>query len=232
VSDFSAAERAAVYRVIAARRDVRSQFTPRPVSRDTLLRVLAAAHQAPSVGFSQPWDFVVIENVELRQRIKADFDRQKAVTAELYEGARRALYQGLKLEGILDAPLNLCVTCDRARGGPHVLGRHTALDADLFSVCLAVQNLWLAARAEGLGVGWVSILDHAALARLLELPATVTPVAYLCLGHVERFAPAPDLEAAGWASRDPLNDRIHANRWGSGLVGTRPRADGDGNADG
>lgn len=212
-TDFSVAEREAVYRAISTRRDVRSQFVPRPVPREVLLRVLHAAHQAPSVGFSQPWDFLVIEDRSVRERIKADFDRQNALGGERYVGERRALYQSLKLEGILDAPLNVCVTCDRDRGGPHVLGRNTALDADLFSTCLAVQNLWLAARAEGIGVGWVSILDHTELGRLLGLPSRVVPVAYLCVGYVSRFLPEPELLSAGWASRDPLTCRLHFDRW-------------------
>lgn len=212
--DFSDAERDAVYRVIASRRDVRRQFVPTPVPSAVLRRILAAAHAAPSVGFSQPWDFLVLEDRPQRERVKADFDRQNVAASGHYEGERRTLYRALKLEGILDAPLNLCVTCDRDRGGPNVLGRNSAIDADLFSTCLAVQNLWLAARAEGVGVGWVSILDHAALARLLQLPPNVVPVAYLCVGYVSRFLPEPELETAGWAARDPLADRIHYDRWG------------------
>jgi 5,6-dimethylbenzimidazole synthase len=232
VTDFTDADRAAVYRVIAERRDVRQQFTPRPVPRDLLLKVLGAAHLAPIVGFSQPWDFVVIEDIETLRQVKADFNRQNAIAAELYDDSRSALYRGLKLEGILEAPLNVCVTCDRSRGGPHVLGRNTAIDGDLFSVCLAVQDLWLAARAEGLGVGWVSILDHSALGGLLGLLAGVVPVAYLCVGYVSWFEPVPDLEAAGWASRDNLTSRIHTDRWGGVCgVGTTPRTDGDGPAD-
>jgi 5,6-dimethylbenzimidazole synthase len=213
-NEFSAAERDAVYRAIVTRRDVRSQFVSRPVPQDVLLRVLNAAHHAPSVGFSQPWDFYVIEDRELRGRIKAEFDRQNMTAGERYTGERRALYQSLKLEGILDAPLNVCVTCDRDRGGPHVLGRNSALDADLFSTCLAVQNLWLAARTEGIGVGWVSILDHTELARLLGLPPRVVPVAYLCVGYVSHFLAEPELETAGWATRAPLAGHIHFDRWG------------------
>jgi 5,6-dimethylbenzimidazole synthase len=211
---FSAADRDAVYRVIATRRDVRSQFVPRPVPPDVLRRILTAAHQAPSVGFSQPWDFLVIADRPVRERVKADFDEQNAAAGDRYTGEQRALYRSLKLEGILDAPLNVCVTCDRGRGGPHVLGRNSAVDADLFSTCLAVQNLWLAARAEGVGVGWVSILDHAALARLLGLPPRVVPVAYLCVGYVGEFPAEPELQTAGWATRDPLACRIHYDRWG------------------
>jgi nicotinate-nucleotide--dimethylbenzimidazole phosphoribosyltransferase len=211
---FSDSDRAAVYRAILTRRDVRAQFRPDPVPQEVLLRILNAAHHAPSVGFSQPWDFVVIDSTEQRLAVKAMFERENARAAENYTGERQDLYRSLKLEGILDSPVNLCVTCDRKRAGPHVLGRNTILDADLFSTCLAVENLWLAARTEGLGVGWVSILDPAGLARLLDLPDHVVPLAYLCLGYVTEFLIEPELQARGWHSRLPLRDVIHANRWG------------------
>ena len=201
------------------RRDVRAQFRADPVPQDVLLRVLYAAHHAPSVGFSQPWDFVVIDSTEQRLAVKAMFERENARAAQNYSGERQDLYRSLKLEGILDSPVNLCVACDRKRGGPHVLGRNTVLDADLFSTCLAVENLWLAARTEGLGVGWVSILDPAELARLLELPDHVAPLAYLCLGHVTEFLPEPELQTVGWRDRVPLGDVIHANRWGQSWKG-------------
>jgi 5,6-dimethylbenzimidazole synthase len=210
---FSDAERAAVYRAIHTRRDVRSGFRPDAVPDEVLLRVLAAAHHAPSVGFSQPWDFVVIDHPAVRRSVKAMFDRENDRAAAHHTGRRQALYRSLKLEGILESPLNVCVTCDRRRGGPHVLGRNTVLEADLFSTCLAVENLWLAARAEGLGVGWVSILDHAELAVLLGLPAGVVPVAYLCLGYVRAFLSEPELEQVGWAERVPLHTLLHRNGW-------------------
>ena len=211
---FSDADRAAVYRAILTRRDVRSQFRPDPVPDDVLLRILTAAHHAPSVGFSQPWDFVVIDNCDQRRAVKELFERENARAAGNYTGARRDLYRSLKLEGILDSAVNVCVTCDRKRGGPHVLGRNTVLDADLFSTCLAVENLWLAARVEGLGVGWVSILDPTELSRLLSLPPDVVPLAYLCLGYVTEFLAAPELQAVGWRARLPVAEAIHANQWG------------------
>jgi len=216
---FSEAERAALYRVIRERRDVRSRFLPDPVPPATLVRLLAAAHHAPSVGFMQPWDFILIDDPEVKRAVRANFERENERAARNYEGERAELYRRLKLEGIVESPLNLCVTCDRGRGGPHVLGRHTVLETDLFSVCLAVQNLWLAARAEGVGVGWVSILDHRALASTLALPAEVCPVAYLCLGYVSEFHPRPELEEKGWRARSPLSTLVHANAFG------RPVAD-------
>ena len=214
---FSQAERDAVYRAIFERRDVRSQFRADPLPEEVLLRLLTAAHHAPSVGFMQPWDFIVIDDLELKRAVWALYGQANERAARHYDGDRGALYRQLKLEGILDSPVNLVVTCDRTRGGPHVLGRDSSLDMHLFSTCLAVQNLWLAARAEGVGVGWVSILDEGALARLLELPEGVVPVAYLCLGYVTEFLPEPELQAKGWRQRLPLSDLLHANGWATPL---------------
>lgn len=213
-------QRDGLYRAIHERRDVRSQFLPDPVPPDVLARLLRAAHHAPSVGFMQPWDFIVIDRPATKQAVKALYDHANAEAAGHYDGERAALYRRLKLEGIVDSPINLCITCDRTRGGPHVLGRDTVLDADLFSTCLAVQNLWLAARAEGIGMGWVSILSPAQLADVLGLPEHVVPVAYLCIGYVTEFLPRPELEAAGWRSRLPLDSLVHGNRWGEPLQDT------------
>jgi 5,6-dimethylbenzimidazole synthase len=216
-NSFSSAEREGLYRAIRERRDVRSQFLPDPVPADVLARLLQAAHHAPSVGFMQPWDFIVIESRAVRQAVHAIFERENNKAAENYAGDQAALYKRLKLEGILESPLNLCITCDRTRGGPHVLGRNSILEMDLFSVCLAVQNLWLAARAEGIGVGWVSILDQQELAATLKLPDNVYPVAYLCIGYVSEFLPSPELQAKGWRSRLPLEQLVHGNVWGEAL---------------
>lgn len=212
---FTEAEARGVYRAIAERRDVRGQFRPDPIPRDVLVRLLQAAHQAPSVGFMQPWDFILIEDPATRRRVKELFERTNEAAARLYSDERAALYRSLKLEGILEAPLNLCVTCDRSRGGPHVLGRNSVIDTDLFSSCLAVQNLWLAARAEGIGVGWVSILEPTPLCEILALPPPVVPLAYLCLGYVTEFLPEPELQAKGWRERLPLSGLVHLNHWGN-----------------
>ena len=210
---FPEEERRGVYRAIFERRDVRSQFRPDPVPRPLLARLLAAAHRAPSVGYSQPWDFILIEDLDLRRRVKEMFARENERAALHYEGERADLYRTLKLEGILDAPVNLCVTCHRSRGGPHVLGRNTMLETDLFSTCLAVQNLWLAARAEGIGIGWVSIVDPAELGRTLDLPEEVYPLAYLCVGFVSEFLPQPELQRRGWRARLPLDTLVHHDGW-------------------
>ena len=214
---FSAEEKRGLYRAIFERRDVRSQFRPDPIPQAILTRVLAAAHHAPSVGFMQPWDFIVIDDPAVRGAVKSMFMCENARAAANYTGERAALYRAMKLEGILESPLNLCVTCDRTRGGPHVLGRNTIIETDLFSVCLAVQNLWLAARAEGIGVGWVSILVPTELAQLLGLPAHVHPVAYLCMGYVHEFLPMPELQQKGWRERVSLETLVHHNRWGTAM---------------
>jgi 5,6-dimethylbenzimidazole synthase len=210
---FSDEQRAGLYRAIHERRDVRSQFLPDPIAADVLARLLQAAHHAPSVGFMQPWDFIVIDSIDVKRAVKALYDDANAEAANNYSDERAAQYRRLKLEGIVESPVNLCITCDRQRGGPHVLGRNTMLETDLFSTCLAVQNLWLAARAESIGVGWVSIVDPARLAETLKLPAQVYPVAYLCLGYVSEFLPKPELEIAGWRSRLPLEQLLHGNTW-------------------
>ncbi len=213
--NFNEAERAAVYKAIMLRRDIRRQFEPTPIPRDVLARILSAAHHAGSVGFMQPWDFILVEDRETRQRVLESFLRERERSANFYEGERRELYLSLKLEGILESPLNLCVTCDRTRGGPHVLGRSTILETDLYSTCCAIQNLWLAGRVEGIGVGWVSIVDPSQLATILGLPDHVVPVAYLCLGYVREFPAAPELARAGWRQRLLLSELIHSNRWGN-----------------
>ena len=212
-NDFNEAERAAVYKAIMLRRDIRRQFDATPIPRDVLMRVLSAAHHAGSVGFMQPWDFILIEDRAIRQRVLETFLQERDRAANLYEAPRRELFLSLKLEGILESVLNLCVTCDRTRGGPHVLGRSRILETDLYSTCCAIQNLWLASRAEGIGVGWVSILDPAQLATILGLPVHVVPVAYLCMGYVREFPEGPELERAGWRQRIPLSELVHLNNW-------------------
>ena len=215
---FSDHERAAVYRVIFERRDVRQNFLQTPIADTALARILTAAHHAGSVGFMQPWDFVVIRQQATKFAVKQLFQKTNADATVRYEGARAALYRSLKLEGIEEAPINICVTCSRQRGGRHVLGRSTVRDTDIYSTCCAIQNLWLAARAEGIGVGWVSILDHGALKRVLSIPRPVKVLAYLCLGYVSEFATQPDLETAGWRARIPLDQLIHHESWGSKAV--------------
>jgi 5,6-dimethylbenzimidazole synthase len=211
---FSEAERRGVYRAIHERRDVRSQFLPDPVPDEVLGRILDAAHHAPSVGFMQPWDFLVIRDAAIRQAVYRNFECASRRAAEAYQGEQRKLYDGLKLAGILEAPVNLCVTCDHDRPKGCGLGRQTDPMVDVYSTVCAVQNLWLAARAESLGVGWVSILDLEQLKTTLGIPSALTPVAYLCIGYVSEFRPQPDLEEKGWETRSDLASITHFDRWG------------------
>lgn len=206
---FSGPEREALYRTIYSRRDVRGQFTDEPITPEMLSRVMMAAHYAPSVGFMQPWSFILIRTLETKKKVHALFTKAHAEAAEMFDGAKRETYRNLKLEGILEAPLNLCITCDKDRAGPVVLGRTHIPEMDLYSTVCAVQNLWLAARAEGLGMGWVSILDQDRLKEVLGLPKNVVPVAYLCLGHVSEFSDKPELQKAGWRRRLPIEELTH-----------------------
>ncbi|MCW2495013.1 nicotinate-nucleotide--dimethylbenzimidazole phosphoribosyltransferase [Jatrophihabitans sp.] len=212
-----------LYGAIAQRRDVRTGFTLEPVDDAALIRVLQAAHQAPSVGFSQPWDFIVIRDLGVRTRVQAIVQRARNDYAASLPAARASAFANLKVEAILDTPVNIVVTSDATRGGRHVLGRQTQPKMASFSTACAVQNLWLAARGEGLGIGWVSFFDERELAAELGLPPHVEIVAYLCLGHVEQFPGAPELALAGWASRRPLTWAVHQESWGShGLPGEEP----------
>lgn len=210
---FDPAERDAVYRAIFERRDIRAQFLPEPVPDAVLARLLRAAHHAPSVGFMQPWDFIVVRDRTVRAAIHAAFLRANAEAAAAFEGERQATYRSLKLEGILEAPLGICVTCDRARNGPVVLGRTHQGEMDLYSAVCAVQNLWLAGRAEGIGIGWVSIVSREALRAALGIPDDIAIIAYLCAGYVSAFPSRPDLERRKWLARAPLKDVVRIDRW-------------------
>jgi 5,6-dimethylbenzimidazole synthase len=210
---FSAAERDAVYRAIAERRDVRRGYMPDPLPDETLTRILGAAHRAPSVGLMQPWRFIVIRDRDVRAAVHANFLRANQAAQQTYAGERAEQYSGLKLEGILEAPQNVCVVCDPDSGQGHRLGRLTMRETAIYSAVCAVQNLWLAARAEGVGVGWVSILDPVVLQQTLHIPEGVVPVAYLCIGYVDRFATEPELERSGWERRAPLEDVLSYERY-------------------
>jgi 5,6-dimethylbenzimidazole synthase len=213
MTQFSDEEKRAIYRAIYERRDVRSNFLPDPVPDDVLQRILDAAHHAPSVGFMQPWDFIVIRDRSIRREICENFEQANRQAAAIYEGEKRSLYDSLKLAAIVEAPLNLCVTCDHRRTRGAGLGRQSNPATDVYSTVCAVQNLWLAARAESLGVGWVSILDMEALKGTLQIPREVTPVAYLCVGYVSEFGSQPELEKRGWEHREALSNLIHYDRW-------------------
>ncbi|MHB8383095.1 MAG: 5,6-dimethylbenzimidazole synthase [Candidatus Binataceae bacterium] len=201
-----------LYEAIFHRRDIR-EFLSDPIPDATLARVLIAAHHAASVGFTQPWDFIVIRDRKRRARVKEVFEAERAKNAAKFSGARREKFLSLKLEGILDAPINLLVTCTPGRFGKSVLGKVSIREVEVYSACLAVENIWLAARAEGLGVGWVSILRNEALAEIFAIPHGVIPLAYLCMGYVKDFPLRPVLASAGWAKRLPPRELIHLDSW-------------------
>jgi len=211
--EFTDEEKKGLYKAIYSRRDVRSHFTSRSIKDDVLSRILNAAHHAPSVGFSQPWNFILIKDITTKKKIKDSFEEEKNRSSRLVEEPKRTKYLSFKLEGILESPINLCVTYDPSKFGPFVIGRSSIPEAGLYSVCCAIQNLWLAARTEGVGLGWVSILSNDTLKEVLELPEHVVPIAYLCLGYVDEFAQKPDLETAGWLPRLDLKDVVYFEKW-------------------
>ena len=202
-----------LYSVIHRRRDVRAGFTGEPVADDVLDRILRAAHAAPSVGLSQPWDFVVIRADAVRRRFHAHVMSERDRFAATLPADRRDLFDGIRIEGILESTLSIVVTYDHERAAPAVLGRHTIEDTGLFSVCLAIENLWLAATAEDLGVGWVSFYEEAFLQDLLHIPGPVRPVAWLCVGPVAALEAIPDLERHGWRTRTDVETFIHHDAW-------------------
>jgi 5,6-dimethylbenzimidazole synthase len=209
---FSPEMRRGLYEAIFRRRDMR-EFLPNAVPDDVLARVLIAAHHAASVGFTQPWDFIVVRDLDRRREVQRIFADERAKNAAQFSGARQQKFLELKLEGILDAPLNLIVTCEPDREGPAVLGKTSIREVEIYSACLAVGNLWLAARAEGVGVGWVSILRNDAIRRIFGIPDRVIPIAYLCVGYTDDFPAQPLLQSADWAARIPPRSLIHFDSW-------------------
>lgn len=209
---FDDADVAAVYRAIRERRDMR-HFKNDPIDSDTLTRLLEAAHQAPSVGLMQPWRFMRITDARLRQDVHALVEAERIATAQAL-GEREQEFMRLKVEGILNCG-ELLVAALMDQRETHIFGRRTLPEMDLASVACAIQNLWLAARAEGLGMGWVSLFDPQQLAELLAMPTGSKPVAVLCLGHVEGFYEKPMLEQEHWAQRRALDELVFENRWGN-----------------
>ncbi len=201
---------AAIYRAIAERRDMR-HFLPDPVEPEQLQRLLNAAHMAPSVGFMQPWRFIRITKAELREQLHALVEAERIDTARAL-GQREDEFMKLKVEGVLECG-ELLVAALMDKREQHVFGRRTLPEMDLASLACAIQNMWLAARAEGLGMGWVSIFDPDELARLLNIPPGGKPIAILCIGHVEAFYEKPMLEMEKWAERQPLESLVYEDGW-------------------
>jgi 5,6-dimethylbenzimidazole synthase len=202
-----------LYEVVHRRRDTRAEFTGAEIPPDVLRRVLTAAHAAPSVGLSQPWDFVLVRDESIRRAFRDHVQAERSVFSAQLDEERAEVFSRIKVEGVMESSLGIVVTYDPDRGSPAVLGRHAIADAGLYSVCLAIQNLWLAATEEGLGVGWVSFYREGVLRRLLDIPARVRPVAWLCVGPVRSLPDTPDLERHGWRTRLPLDDVLHHDRY-------------------
>ncbi len=219
MSEFSREQIDTVYHVIAARRDMR-HFLTDPVDPQVLARLLAAAHLAPSVGFMQPWRFVRITDRALRRAIHALVEEERVLTAKVL-GERGDEFMRLKVEGILECG-EVLVAALADRREEHVFGRRTMPEMDLASVACAIQNMWLAARAEGIGMGWVSLFDPVALRALLRMPEGSRPVAVLCLGHVREFYPRPMLEMENWAQRSDLDKLVFTDYWNERTTPEKP----------
>ncbi len=200
---------------IYTRRDVRREFTGEPVAYDQLARLLKAAHAAPSVGMSQPWDFIVVEDPAVRRAFHQHVQTERQIFADSLDAERAKTFANIKIDGILNSSIGIVVTYDAKRGSPAVLGRYSIADAGLYSVCLAIQNLWLSATAEGWGVGWVSFYREPFLQELIGIPEGVRPVAWLCVGPVSHLEKVPDLERFGWQVRRPVEDLLHWDAWGN-----------------
>ncbi|MDS7597145.1 5,6-dimethylbenzimidazole synthase [Agrobacterium tumefaciens] len=213
--EFSEDDKAAVYRAIETRRDVRDEFLPDPLPDDLVERLLNAAHAAPSVGFMQPWNFTLVTDGAIKQAAWVAFCRANEEAAAMFSGERQALYRQLKLQGVRKAPLNICVTCDPTRGGEVVLGRTHNPRTDVYSTVCAIQNLWLAARAEGVGVGWLSIFHDSDIRAILDIPDHIEIVAWLCVGRVNELYAEPELAVKGWRQRLPLEELVFRNGWGN-----------------
>lgn len=222
--DFSSDERNAVYKAILSRRDIR-MYRPDPIPPESLHRILQAGHAAGSVGMMQPWNFIVLDDVEKRSHVHRHFVECNDRAAEVWKDERSVHYGALKLQGILDSPLNIIITCDHTRGGTHVLGRHTIPETDVYSTCLAVQNMWLAARSEGIGMGWLSIMEPDVVKAILEIPDHVSIIAYMTVGFPVEFPDTPLLEAVGWKKRAALHNVVFNNGWNKPYVARYDSAD-------
>jgi len=220
LDSFTLTEKEGLYKAVFSRRDVRSHFIDKKIPDDILVKILNAAHHAPSVGFSQPWDFILIKNKTTKLKVKESFTKEREKSIPLLDNdlERQDKYINLKLEGILESDINICVTYNPEKFGPFILGRTSIPETGEYSVCCAIQNLWLAARAEGIGVGWVSILSIEDLRKILNLPDHIKPIAYLCLGYVNKFEVRPDLEKSGWLKRAILSEVIHFENWNNAEI--------------
>ncbi|ARK23405.1 5,6-dimethylbenzimidazole synthase [Sporosarcina sp. P37] len=210
---FTQEEKDAVYKAIYTRRDVRS-FLPDPIPETAVRSILDAAHHAPSVGFMQPWNFILVSSNEVKEKLSWAAEKERRALAIHYEGEKETKFLGLKVQGLKEAPLTICVTCDPTRGGSHVLGRNSIPETDVLSTACAIQNMWLAACAEGLALGWVSFYKKNDVRDILAIPPHIDPVALLSIGYTEHYPTKPILESADWEKRRVLDQLIFADKWG------------------
>ncbi|MCZ2258115.1 5,6-dimethylbenzimidazole synthase [Sporosarcina sp. G11-34] len=209
---FSNEEKESIYKVIYNRRDIRS-FLSTPISEDKIDRILSAAHHAPSVGFMQPWNFILISSDEVKEKLAWAADKERRSLAIHYEGEKETNFLSLKVEGLKEAPLTICVTCDPTRGGSHVLGRNSMPETDMLSTACAIQNMWLAACAEGLAMGWVSFYKKNDVRDILEIPPHIDPIALISIGYTDDYPEKPILETANWRKRESLKSLIFKDKW-------------------
>ena len=209
---FSNEEKESIYKVIYNRRDIRS-FLSTPISEDKIDRILSAAHHAPSVGFMQPWNFILISSDEVKEKLAWAADKERRALAIHYEGEKETNFLNLKIEGLKEAPLTICVTCDPTRGGSHVLGRNSIPETDMLSTACAIQNMWLAACAEGLAMGWVSFYKKNDVRDILEIPPHIDPIAFISIGYTDDYPKKPILETANWRKRESLKSLIFKDKW-------------------
>ena len=209
---FTEEEKEGVYKAIYNRRDIRS-FLTEPIREEVITNILDAAHHAPSVGFMQPWNFILVSSAETKEKLAWAADKERRALAIHYEGEKENKFLGLKVEGIKQAPVTICVTCDPTRGGSHVLGRNSIPETDALSTACAIQNMWLAACAEGVAMGWVSFYKKNDVRDILDIPPHIDPIALLSLGYTKDYPDKPILEAAGWEKRRSLENLVFENKW-------------------
>ncbi|SFE36482.1 5,6-dimethylbenzimidazole synthase [Alteribacillus iranensis] len=214
MNKFTDAEREAVYKAIYTRRDVRS-FLDKPLPDEAVFRILNAAHHAPSVGFMQPWNFILINHKDVKDKLAWAAEKERKALAIHYEGERETKFLELKVEGLKEAPLTICVTCDPTKGGSHVLGRNSIPETDMMSTACAIQNMWLASCAEGIAMGWVSFYKKNDIRDILDIPPHIDPTALISLGYTDTYPEKPILETVNWEQRQEMEPLIFHNTWGN-----------------
>ncbi|KML28185.1 MULTISPECIES: 5,6-dimethylbenzimidazole synthase [Priestia] len=212
MNSFTNDEKQAVYKAIYGRRDVRT-FLSDEIPNETVYNILQAAHSGPSVGFMQPWNFILVSDTEVKNKLAWAADKERRALAIHYEGEKKEDFLELKIQGLKEAPLTICVTCDPTRGGSHVLGRNSIPETDMMSTACAIQNMWLASYAEGLAMGWVSFYKKNDVRDILHIPPHIDPVALMSIGYTDKYPEKPILEQANWEKRRDLDELIYHNVW-------------------